>query len=113
LPWPPKFSSAFLQNVLQVNFHYKIGECIENDYNAVSGPSGASDCRDSFVSRCRIALVPLGRSGSDRRAFYRVMGADLANLANLRLRAGAQHPSALLHSPRRARGAHIGFVWRL
>ena len=83
-----------------VHFHYKNGDCIENDYNAVSGPSGASDCRDSFVSRCRITLVPLGRSGSDRRAFYRVTGADLANLANLRLRAEAQYSSALLHSPR-------------
>jgi hypothetical protein len=30
-----------------------------NDYNAVSGPSGAPDCHDSFVSRCRSALVPL------------------------------------------------------
>jgi hypothetical protein len=70
----------------RVHFHYKNSECIENDYNAVSGPSGASDCRDSFVSRCRIALVPLGRSGSNRRAFYRVTGADLANLVNLRLR---------------------------
>ena len=50
------------------------------------GASGASDCRDSFVSRCRIALVPLGRSGSNRRAFYRVTGADLANLVNLRQR---------------------------
>jgi hypothetical protein len=47
-------------------------------------------CRGSFVSRCRITLVPLGRSGSDRRAFYRVTGADLASLANLRLRAEAQ-----------------------
>ena len=81
-------------------FRYKNGDCIENDYYAVSGPSGASDCRDSFVSRCRITLVPLGRSGSDRRAFYRVTGADLANLANLRLRAEAQYSSALLHSPR-------------
>jgi hypothetical protein len=35
-----------------------------------------------FVGRCRITLVPLGRSGSDRRAFYRVTDADLANLAN-------------------------------
>jgi hypothetical protein len=26
--------------------------------HAVSGPSGAPDCRDSFVSRCRITLVP-------------------------------------------------------
>jgi hypothetical protein len=42
----------------------------------------------------------LGRSGSDRRAFYRVTDADLANLANLRLRAEAQYSSALLHSPR-------------
>ena len=52
------------------------------------------------MSRCRITLVPLGRSGSDRRAFYRVTGADLADLANLRLRAEAQYSSALLHSPR-------------
>jgi hypothetical protein len=81
-------------------FRYKNGDCIENDYYAVSGPSGASDCRGSFVSRCRITPVPLGRSGSDRRAFYRVTGADLASLANLRLRAEAQYSSALLHSPR-------------
>jgi hypothetical protein len=74
----------------RVHFRYKNGDCIESDYHAVSGPSGASDCRDSFVSRCRITPVPLGRSGSDRRAFYRVTGADLANLANLRLRAEAQ-----------------------
>ena len=116
--WAQKKSRAFeivILSVLGTFFATKMAVvcCIENNYYAVSGPSGASDCRDSFVSRCRIARVPLGRSGSDRRAFYRVMGADLANLANLRLRAGAQHPSALLHSPRRARGAHIGFVWRL
>jgi hypothetical protein len=43
-------------------------ECVENDYGLLRGQrplrppdSGASDCRDSFVSRCRI--------GSDRRAF--------------------------------------------
>ncbi|MDA9686885.1 hypothetical protein N9U05_00165, partial [bacterium] len=85
-----------------VHFRYKNGGCIENDDHAVSGPSGAPDCRDFFVSRCRITPVPLGpgRSGSDRRAFYRVTGADLANLANLRLRAEAQYSSALLHSPR-------------
>jgi hypothetical protein len=48
---------------------YKNGDCIENDYYAVSGPSGASDCRDSFVSRCRITLVPPARflSGDGRR----------------------------------------------
>jgi hypothetical protein len=84
-----------------VHFRYENGDCIGNDYHAVSGPSGASDyCRDSFVSRCHITLVPIGRSGSDRRAFYRVTGADLANLANPRLRAEAQYSSALLHSPR-------------
>jgi hypothetical protein len=81
-------------------FRYKNGDCVENDYYAVSVPSGASDCRDYFVSRCRITPVPLGRSGSDRRAFCRVTGADLANLANLRLRAEAQYSPALLHSPR-------------
>jgi hypothetical protein len=43
-------------------FRYKNGGCIENDYCAVSGPSGASDCRDSFVSRCRITLVPQGEA---------------------------------------------------
>jgi hypothetical protein len=72
-------------------FRYKNGGCIERGYYAVSGPSGASDCRDSFVSRCRITPVRLGRSGSERRAFYRVTGADLANLANLRLRAEAHY----------------------
>jgi hypothetical protein len=81
-------------------FRCKNGDCIESDYYAVSGPSGAPDYRGSLVSRCRITLVPLGRSGSDRRAFYRVTGANLANLANLRLRAEAQYSSALLHSPR-------------
>jgi hypothetical protein len=39
-----------------VHFRYKNGDCVENDYYAVSGPSGAPDCRDSFVSRCRITL---------------------------------------------------------
>jgi hypothetical protein len=87
-----------------VHFRYKNGDCVENGYYAyyaVSGPSGAPDCRGSFVSRCRITLVPLGRSGgSDRRAFARVTGADIANLANRRLRAAAQHSPAVRHSPR-------------
>jgi hypothetical protein len=38
---------------------------------------------------------------------YRVTGADLANLANLRLRAEAQCSSALLHSPRPLRMTQV------
>jgi hypothetical protein len=51
----------FYKLYIWVHFRYKNGDCIENDYYAVSGgpSSGASDCRDSFVSRCRITLVPL------------------------------------------------------
>jgi hypothetical protein len=61
----------------------------------------------TFVGRCRITLVPLGRSGLNRRAFYRVTDADFANLANLRLRAEAQYSLALLHSPRSLRMTQV------
>jgi hypothetical protein len=98
-------SSAFLQHVLLAFGHIFIFtmSCYKLQKRRMSGvskatttpsaappESGAWSRRGSLVSRCRIAPVPLGRSGSDRRAFYRVTGADLANLANLRLRAEAR-----------------------
>jgi hypothetical protein len=52
-----------------LHFHYKNGDCIENDYHAVSGPSGASDCRDSFLSRCRISVANAACSDGPHSSF--------------------------------------------
>jgi hypothetical protein len=70
-------------------------QAVRSAYEAANSP-------DSFVGRCRITPVPLGR----RRAWLRTaspiraFGADLADLAeDLRLPAEANYLQALLHSP--------------
>jgi hypothetical protein len=88
-----------------LHFHYKNGDCIENDYHAVSGPSGASDCRDSFVSRCRISVsnaacsdgphspFSLGANRGQTCSHVRGQGCPLTHLRRVSLPAGAQSQS--------------------
>jgi hypothetical protein len=68
---------------------------------AVRSPYEAANSRDSFVGRTLAPHPRATRMARLRKASpIRVFGADLADLADLRLPAEAKYPLALLLSPR-------------
>jgi hypothetical protein len=69
---------------------------------ALHSPPEAPNSRDSFVARWRITPAPLATRLTRLRTAgpIRVFGADLADLADLRLPPEANYPLALLHPPR-------------